>query len=509
MHKRQRRRLAPLVARFLCGVVAGAVLLAPQAGAQSLSHAEDATTPPKGLLRLRAMTAWRRYDSRFLGDGTVALGAAFSAESLGVAQLPSLSPIQALVQSASQAPFTLSLGRSRLDATAREEIVPILLEYGLTNRLAFSISIPIVRKRVTTLLRLDSAGTLVNIGPNPHFTATAAAQNNALVQSQFASAVLQLQQRMTFCTQNPTASGCPAFNARQAEAQQLLTTSQGFATDLADLYGSASGGGMRFVPISGSTAQTAIAQRIGTLNGQFQSLLDPSINYLQASPTAAGGPVGSAEFLKEFHRSRRDSLSTLERVGLGDLEVGFKALLIDRRRTDVRRLGIQLAVASSVRLPTGSPQSPSAVVDMRFTNAGTTIDSRALLDVRAGRFGLLGSGSFAQVLEKDAPDDPNAALVVTSYPRSTRYTELAIAPRWHVSEPLAIHGAYSLRSSDKTGGDQLVGGGVSYSTLASYAGSGSLPIEMRFTHLEAIKGDDARPKFVRDHVELRIYFRLR
>ena len=67
-----------------------------------------------------------------------------------------------------------------------------------------------------------------------------------------------------------------------------------------------------------------------------------------------------------------------------------------------------------------------------------------------------------------------------------------------------------MRSTDKLGVDQLVGGGVSYSTLSAYrAGARALPMEMRFTHLEAVSGDANRPKFFRDQLEMRIYFRLR
>lgn len=84
-----------------------------------------------------------------------------------------------------------------------------------------------------------------------------------------------------------------------------------------------------------------------------------------------------------------------------------------------------------------------------------------------------------------------------------------VAPRWHLSEPLSFFAAYSLRSTDALGNDQLLGGGISYSTLAQYGPNNrSLPIEMRFTHLEAVAGDAGRPKFFRDQLELRLYLRL-
>jgi hypothetical protein len=37
---------------------------------------------------------------------------------------------------------------------------------------------------------------------------------------------------------------------------------------------------------------------------------------------------------------------------------------------------------------------------------------------------------------------------------------------------------------------------------------GRLPIEMRFTHLEAISGAVGQPKYFRDQIEVRIYYRL-
>ena len=59
-------------------------------------------------------------------------------------------------------------------------------------------------------------------------------------------------------------------------------------------------------------------------------------------------------------------------------------------------------------------------------------------------------------------------------------------------------------------GDQLIGGGVTYSTLSAYENRRiALPLEMRFTHLEAVSGDAGRPKFFRDQLEVRVYFRLR
>lgn len=473
----------------------------PSHAQAGLGHLEDASMPPRGLLRLRAVTAFTRYDSRFTTNGTEPLGTRFNVDSLGPTQLPALTSIESLVQSASGNPFTLSLGRSRLDATGREEIVPLALEYGVADRFAIGVMVPLVRKRIAQQFLLDSTG--ANVGPNPALTSTTAAQNNAQVQAEFSNAASLLQSRLAFCQNNPTSPGCPTLNGRQAEAQQLLQSSQSFATDVAALYGSAAGNGMAFVPVSQSTTQQAIASRVSTFNTQYQDLLASSGTFIVAVPAAAGGPAGSAEFQRYITADLgRDSLVFQERVGVGDIEVGFRLRLVDIPPLETRRVGLRLALASAVRLPTGSRQSPSDLVDLRLGDASVIIDSRAVLDARAGRLGLVAAGQFATSVRSND--------TTTTTTRNSRWTELQVAPRWHLSEPFAFHGAYSLRSTDKLGGDQLVGGGVSFSTLSAYRPGGrALPMEMRFTHLEAISGDAGRPKFWRDQIELRIYFRLR
>src|SRR5688572_20873798 len=125
MRERAPRSLATLA---LISLVLGSRASFAQAG---LVHLEDATLTPRGLLRVRAVTAWTRYDARFTAAGVEPLGAPFTADSLGGRQLTALGTIDSLIESASGSAFTLSVGRSRLDALAREEVLPIGIEYGI------------------------------------------------------------------------------------------------------------------------------------------------------------------------------------------------------------------------------------------------------------------------------------------------------------------------------------------------------------------------------------------
>ena len=487
---------------FFCGSS-----LFAQAG---LTHLGDASTPARGTFRLHAASAWTRYDARFGANGVVPLGALFTSDSLGVREIPRLSVAESLVTEATNAPFKLTMGRSRLNATAREEIIPLALEYGVTNRLSVGVMVPVLRKRVAVQFQLDTAGGFgANVGPNHHRTSATAAQNNATVQAQLASAAEQLQARLASCQVNPSGPGCPALLARQAEAQALIAGTQELAAELALLYGSADSEGQAFVPMAQSDAQAIIELRIAQFNLQYRDLLTASVDLLTARPSGAGGPAGVADLQRYFaSEGLRDSVVTQERFGIGDVEVGLKFLVLNRAPTDTRALGLQLAVAAALRFGTGSEQSPSEVVDMRLGSGDDRVDTRAVLDASYGRLGVLAAARHETAVTSRETVDPDASAAPAPV-KDKWITELSVAPRWHLSEPFSFHAAYSVRNADISGTDQLVGGGLSFSGFRRTPEGRAPSMEMRYTHLEAISGDAGRPRFFRDQIELRIYYRLR
>lgn len=492
MRERRPRLIAAIAGIALLSLILGPRHLRAQAGT---GHLEDASIAPGGLLRVRAITVWTRYDSRFTPTGVEPLGASYTSDSLGSARVAALGDIESLVQSATGSAFALSLGNSRLDANGREEIVPVGLEYGLTSRVSIGVVVPIVRRRVAVQFRMDSAG--ANVGPNLQRTSSGARQINTLVQTEFANAASQLQQRIAQCKSATPPADCAALLARETEAQQLIDASQGFATTLAALYGGGTSSGMAFVPIASSAAQTEIELRVADFNTRYRDLLGASADLIRAIPAAAGGPAGPSQFQSYLTGELgRDSLAAQERSGFGDVEIGIKALLVDRPVSDRRRIGAQLSLHAAIRLPTSSQQSPSELADLRLGD-GPMIDARAALDLQAGRAGLLAVGDLSYVNDG------------TELARNSRWFGVHLAPRWHLSAPLSLHGAYSLRKADYSGATQFVGGGVSFSTLPGYRATGGvLPMEMRFTHLEALSAESGQPKYFRDQIEVRLYFRL-
>ena len=502
LERRSRRLAAAAFTSLLCGSA-----LHAQAG---LTHLGDASIPAPGTFRLHAATAWTRYDTRFATTGVAPLGALFTSDSLGVREIPRLAVAESLVSEATSAVFRLTLGRSRLDATAREEIIPLALEYGVTSRISVSVMVPVVRKRIAVQFRLDTAGGFgANVGPNQHRTNSTAAQNNVTVQAQFASAAQQLQARLSSCRADPSAPGCAALLAREAEAVALIAASQTFAAQLELIYGSANSTGQPFVPTAQSDAQVAIEARIAAFDAQYRDLLTGSTELLTARPFGAGGPAGVADLRQYFAgEGMRDSVAMQERVGVGDVEVGVKFLVLQRRPADAGEPGFQLALAAGIRVATGSDESPSEIMDMRVGSGDDRVEGSAIFDATIGRFGLLaaarheaaiGSRQVVPLVSLDRPAPVTDKSV----------TDISVAPRWHLSEPLAFHAAYSFRSANVTGSHQLVGGGLSFSGFAKTQPGRTPPVEMRFTHLEAITGDAGRPRFFRDQIEVRIYYRLR
>jgi len=56
---------------------------------------------------------------------------------------------------------------------------------------------------------------------------------------------------------------------------------------------------------------------------------------------------------------------------------------------------------------------------------------------------------------------------------------------------------------------QNIGFGLRYSTVLSYLRHRArYPIEVSYHHLEALSGDAGTPKYYRDIIQLRLYYRL-
>jgi hypothetical protein len=165
----------------------------------------------------------------------------------------------------------------------------------------------------------------------------------------------------------------------------------------------------------------------------------------------------------------------------------------------------------------------------------TSADGGAILDVRLGRrlMATLAGQYTAYFTSSGIARLPNSdyALFPLDVPLAGTWREgdamqLEAMPRIGLTDYFTFHGAYTLRhqaASKYTSPDaaslplfaatteQRVGFGFAYSTISRYArGRSSVPFEMIVTHLETIGSSGGlTPKYFRDQIEFRIYYRLR
>ena len=146
------------IAASLC-IGAGAALAGP-----ARAQTEFAVPVARGTLRFDITPDWLSYDHRFglnvpgyAAGAPVPLNLDFAAESLGVASLPFLGPLQGNIRAASGVgAFSLNLGRTVTVLNASVRTIPIGLEYGVTNRLAIGVTVPIVRSRMDVNFTVDT-----------------------------------------------------------------------------------------------------------------------------------------------------------------------------------------------------------------------------------------------------------------------------------------------------------------------------------------------------------------
>jgi hypothetical protein len=539
------------------GLVAALFALAPSAlGAQAgLGHLDDATMVPKGEFRLSAVTAWSRFDSRFVGTGgnkaTIPLGADFSIDSLGVTQLPALAGTQNAIQTLTGSPFRLSLGATQAASDARVVVTPLSVEYGVARRLTLGLMLPLVRTRMTVQMRVNPLGTEGNVGINPAtVNATALARDSAVVQ-QIIDASAALQTSLQACQANANASpNCGTLLARQQDATALLQSATQFAATFGAVYGqNADVRGAAVVPVSGSAADALIKARITAFDSSFQAFTSTTPR-ITATPASAGGVVGFSDLsnlLADPGIAGYDSLKSSVRVAPGDLELSARVLLFNQFADSIPATGpvglhSRATFTGTYRLPTGQLAAASNPFDIATGRGASSVAGRLALYTQWGsRVGLSATAGYVTSFGKTktgafplaggAPFPPSTSDAYPYTPGAV--TSLQLAPRLMVTHLLGVNAMYDfehvaandygslpagaaaptptstlLGITTAPGTLQSVGFGITYSTVSEFdRGKAVLPIDVTFTHLEALSGAARMPKYFRDQIQLRFYMR--
>ena len=514
----------------------------------------DALVIPRGDMRIRQLVAWTRYDELFgvpSVSSTTPLASTFATDSLGTREIPTLAPTETAIRALSGlGAFRLTAGKIVATANSRVVTSPLVAEYGVTDRLMIGLVVPLVQTRTTFVLSLNNQLGFANVGPNPGFFNAAALATNATLVTQIRASATSLQGRLTTCRADPTKAECQPIIGHEAAAEALIQTSTTFATGVEGLYGT--GGehpGQVFVPLTGTAPEKAISARIAQFDTLYKSFLGSGS--ITNTLAAAEGPAALRQLQtivsSDVLGIGRDTLSTTNRISIGDISIGAAYQLLNSFGDTARARHMRVVVNGAVRFGTGEPAATNKLYDIGTGYGQMGVEAGAAADVRLGRrFLLTGVGSYTLQLGSvdvaRVANPTNSPYPLTwqgsgTYSAGNVLSVLAI-PRFRVAPAFSLNGLYELRrvgadryvtttaaSVDSSGvpafpddtrgasaaTEHQLGFGFSYSTvLESDRAPGRLPFEMTFNHVETLRATGGPiAKTFRDQVELRVYLPLR
>ena len=523
-------------------LLAIAVALTARASAQlppaplPLSNTEDARTLSKGTVLFRVSNAWTRFDDVYDAAADSAnhlhpLGQAFSASQLGVRQFPGLAAAENALRTLSGNPnLSLNLGQSFATANTRTVTTPLMLQYGLTDRLTIGAMVPVVQTHSTVFVELNprrlGGNTGANVGPNPAIRNQPG--NNQQLINALRGAASDLETFIANCRSSGSCSQ-PTVDAATALAHRDTL----FFNAVQTLYGT-NNQASPFAPLG--DAQKAVVAQLDTLRAQISAITGNS--YVFLDPAGAPGPAALLQLQQlatAFPGVAFDSLGSPDRIGIGDVEVSARFKLLDGFADTSGGIKVRATLIGVVRLGTGRPPTGTVPFEVGTGTGQTSADGGALFDLRLGRrlMATLGAQYTSYFTSSGVARLPNSgyALFPLDVPIAGSWREgdaiqVEATPRIGLTDYFTFFGAYTFRhqaASRYTSPDaptlplfnatteQRAGLGFGYSTVTRYArGKSSVPIELSFTHLETLAATGGLvPKYSRDQIELRIYYRLR
>ena len=557
----------------IAGALLGALLLSGAAAhAQPVRGiGEDALTPPRGSVRIQVSTSITVFSQRY-GRNTVGrpngslepLTADFSVDTLGVALFPGLGPVQSALRTLTgNSAFTLSLGRLAALSSVRTQVTPLFVEAGITRRLSLGVLIPIVSARHLVVLEANPRGIGGNVSFNPTRTGTGidapTAVNTTLV-TQLTAARDQLTALLTACTANPASNASCARVV--ANAPTLTSSATAFANAIAQVYGTTTtrATASRFVPFTGTAADSAIRNRVTAFRTQFEQYGITALAAGTSGPAAATAAITRDGLQRAVTDTTilglgASPLGTITRQGLGDIEVSAKFRLFDTfgMSNDTLRFlpkgtRIRQSIAAAVRLGTGTIDTPEHYLDVGTGDGQTDIEVRSFTDiVHNRRFFTSIVGRYTvqlpDQLVRRITDTPEQAFAPRWRERMVERNlgdviEVSFTPRWMISDFFSLGAQYLFRRKaadtyagtfvvppsesglsapvtldartlalETSGLEQRLGWGLTFSSVAAHArGRAKLPIELQYFNSRTVAGSGGNvPKLSVHQVQIRFY----
>ncbi len=492
------------------------------------AQTEFAVPLARGTLRLDVTPDWLSYDHRFglhvpgYADGApVPINLNFSASSLGAAALPFLGSLQTQIRAAAGLTgFSLNLGRTTTVLNASVRTIPIGLEYGVTNRLAIGVMVPIVRSRMDVNFAVDTAaGKRSNVAfANPDSVAPFRTQVDA--------AIAALQQQAN--------SGPPSL---RAPAQAMLAQLQPFGY-LAHAA---------LLPLGTSAAGDSVASHLTNAEASYSALAAQYAANGVTLPTLSKGLTlpDSATTRADLERFFSDStlpmagdtIGTIVRTGIGDITAHATYQFAEGRRYRGQLL-------LTTRFPTGGTPYSSSFLDLGTGTHQIAVEGALANDVLLGSSFLVHAvarmgSARADNLERRVtppglPFAPIAQLAMV-HRQPGSWVGLEVAPTWMLDDAFSVRLSYSYFSQGQTHYSYVspadsarvgmsagvldqetdqrlsrIGGGLTFSTLSRYlAGTASLPYSLTVSYENTVSGRGGQvPQASIFRIQFRAYIRL-
>lgn len=533
----------------------------PAEGQRIAGHGDDAIQLPKGSWRVRIGGRWDIAADEFTAGGRRSMGDRLRRDSLGVETLPTLAAAEALARRMTGL-SALSLSVGQLDArlTQRGIQLPMAVEVGLTRRLAIGVVVPYIETRALPDLQLNPTSETGAFGPNPArltgFNA-AATNNTRTLTTALQTARGTLVQRLADCTRDATSNpSCGTILAERATVDAIIAASAVVREDVRALYGEAVGTGAPVVPVSGSTLDRLIGVRLRGLGKDFTRYgIETVLTGL--SPSAARSRYGTGGLQSLLRDTafgiRNDSLRSVRRYGIGDVDVTASLLLIDQitganrrplaRFDQATRFAVRSLVEGGWRFGSAGADRPADPFDIPvgvgapalLVRSSTDIlwSARSWVSVTARAVLPQADPVVARVLRSADDIFPVEATTSTLERTVGRSIDLEIAPRHALSQTLGVSALWTWRSRSANRyrrldslsttatttslsldamnqgtatQQQRVAVGVTYSTLAPFArGRSKHAVELLYEHSEPITGSTGLAATAWDRFEVRWY----
>jgi hypothetical protein len=366
----------------------------------SAAHAQlPLLTAPAGVLRLELGGSFFPTDQLRVDGARRALGDRLTTNALDAAATPLVGQIESsLARVLGRPAGPLTVGSVTAIAEQQRGVASLGLAIGITRRLTFSATVPIVSRRTQLQLGADAAGANVGLNPSDPSLGTQAgiAQTTAFFTA-FDNALSALSGRI--------ASGAFTNPTQLALAQQTLgsgtTLREGLYTLLADPTV-----GAAVLPTATSTDGSALIAAIGALDATLGgALAGQTIGATPALPAAVLTTADLEALIAAPTGFGVTSPEDIPPVGLGDVELGLTAEVLRRGAPgDASWLGVW--AHAGARLSTGSAPRPGYLLDQGSGDGQPDLEFGGTVEFGRGRFGLRGNALLTLQLAGTSAEQP-------------------------------------------------------------------------------------------------------